>query len=179
MELTNDYKVFIRTVFNEMRTNLEDFQKERNFLMSNPQLFTFLTYTPAVLAIACDGVVDNSEIAALEKLSRTIDVKATVNLDLTEMMSVAFEPSEVMSNEEFNIRAGSELLYLSRESQKYEKNILAALKAMLTFDMHPKSEGSMTASFSNLMTQMIENNKSTNKEAEKKKLEEIRVTLGM
>lgn len=179
MEISNEYKVFIRTVFNEMRTNFEGFQADRDFNMSNAQLFTFLTYTPATLAIASDGTVDNREIEILEKLSKTIDVKATVNIELLEMMSYAFEPENVMTNEEFNLRAGSELLYLSRQSNKYEKNIINAVKAMLTFDLTPTADGSMTGTFRQLMDSMIENNISKNKEAELEKLNQIKKELGM
>ena len=179
MELTKENIIFIRTVYNEMRSSMEKFQKERNFVMTNSQLFTFLTYSPAVLAISSDGVVDQNEIAVLEKISRSLDVKSTVSLDLAEMMSVATEPENGMSNEEFNLRAGAELLYLCRESKIYKSDIIKALKAMLTFDMTPKAEGSMSSSFSALMDSMIENGISKDKEFERKELAEIKKQLGI
>ncbi len=179
MELTNENRVKIRTIFKEIRTNLDAYMGARNFVMSNAQVFTFLSYSPAVLAIASDGEVDEQEIASLERLAKTIDVKAAVNMDLQEMLAVAFEPDEPMTNEEFNLRAGAELLYLSRNAGTYENSIIAALKALLVFDMNPSAAGSLTSSFSALMDSMIKNNKSANKEAELKKINEIKATLGM
>jgi len=179
MELTNENRIKIRTIFKEMRNNLSEFMTARSFEMSNAQIFTFLTYSPAVLAIASDGTVDESEIASLERMARAIDVKSAVNVDLQEMMAVAFEPDEPMTNEEFNLRAGSELLFLSRNSKTHEASVIGALKAMLVFDTTPSAPGSLTSSFSSLMDSMIENNKSENKEGEKKKIDEIKAELGM
>ncbi len=177
--LTNEDKIFIRTLFNEMRVSIESFIKDRDFVMSNPQLFTFLSNAPAALAIASDGTVDEQEIAALEKLSRTINVNAAVNLDLMEMMGVALEPEKCITNEEFNIRAGSEILYLARNFAKYETAFVKSLKALLTFDFNPKRDGSLTSSFSKLMDTMIEKNISKNKEAELKKMNELKQKIGM
>jgi hypothetical protein len=178
-ELTNENKVFIRTVFKEMRDKTSKFAQERDFQMSNAQLFTFLSNAPAALAMASDGVVDFEEIAALEKLSRSIDVYTTVNMDLLEMMSVAFEPDEIMTNEEFNIRVGSELLYLARNINSYINDFTEALKALLTFDFTPGKDGSLTSSFSMLMNSMIENNVSKNKEEELKKMNEFKDLIGI
>ncbi|MCF6367077.1 MAG: hypothetical protein L3J35_12880 [Bacteroidales bacterium] len=178
-KLTNEDKVFIRTIFKEMREKTNNFAIERDFVMSNAQLFTFLSNAPAALAIASDGTVDTEEIAALEKLSRSIDVYITVSIELMEMMAVAFEPENVMSNEEFNMRVGSELLFLSRNMQKYEENFIAAIKALLTFDFNPEKDGSLTSSFSMLMNTMIENNVSKNKEAELKKMNEFKAKIGI
>lgn len=178
-ELTNENKVFIRTVFKEMRDKTSKFAQERDFQMSNAQLFTFLSNAPAALAMASDGVVDFEEIAALEKLSRSIDVYTTVNMDLLEMMSVAFEPDEIMTNEEFNIRVGSELLYLARNINSYINDFTEALKALLTFDFTPGKDGSLTSSFSMLMNSMIENNVSKNKEEELKKMNEFKELIGI
>ena len=178
-ELTNENKVFIRTIFNEMRLSIDNFMKKREFILSNSQLFTFLSYAPAALAIASDGNVDENEIAAIEKFSRKIDVKSTVNIELMEMMAIAFEPENCMINEEFNIRAGAEILFLARNCNEYEADFIKALKAMLTFDFTPKKDGSLTSSFSKLMDSMIENNASKNKEAEMKKMLEIKQSLGI
>jgi len=121
--------------------------------LTNPQLFAFLSNAPAALAIASDGTIDVQEIAALEKLSKGIDLKSTVNLDLMEMMAVAFEPENCITNEEFNIRAGAEILFIAKNFEKYESAFVKSLKAMLTFDMNPKRDGSLSSSFSNLWIQ--------------------------
>lgn len=178
-KLTNENKVFIRTLFNEMRKNLNNFISERDFNMSNSQLFTFLSNAPAALAIASDGVVDVEEIASLEKLSRSIDVYVTVNMDLLEMMSIAFEPDNCMTNEEFNLRVGSELLFLSRNMKKYEDDFINAIKTLLTFDFNPEKDGSLTASFSKLMDNIIDNNVSKDKVSELKKMNEFKSKLGI
>jgi len=178
-ELTNDNKVFIRTVFKEMRDKTKSFAESRHFIMSNAQLFTFLSNAPAALAIASDGTVDVEEIAALEKLSRSIDVYVTVNMELLEMMSVAFEPEEVMCNEEFNLRIGSELLYLSRNMETYALDFIDAIKALLTFDFTPEKDGSLTSTFSKLMNSMIEHNVSKNKDEEMKKMNEFKQKIGI
>lgn len=178
-ELTNEYKVFIRTLFKEMRDQTASFTSDREFIMSNAQLFTFLSNAPAALAVASDGSVDTEEISALEKLSRSIDVYTTVNMDLLELMSIAFEPEECMTNEEFNIRVGSELLFLARNLNRYENTFVAAIKALLTFDFNPGSDGSLTSSFSMLMNSMIQNNVSKNKEEELKKMNEFKEKIGI
>ena len=178
-ELSNENKVFIRTVFKEMRDQTNNFVTDRDFIMSNAQLFTFLSNAPAALAIASDGIVDTEEISALEKLARSIDVYITVNMELLEMMSVAFEPEECMTNEEFNIRVGSELLFLARNFSRYENDFIEAVKALLTFDFSPGSDGSLTSSFSMLMNSMIENNISKNKEDEMKKMNEFKQKIGI
>lgn len=178
-KLTNEDKIFIRTIFKEIRTKIDKFSKDRDFILSNPQLFTFLTYCPAALAIASDGTVDINEIAALERISRFIDVKTMVNLELMEFMSIASEPENIITNEEFNIRVGSELLFLSRNMKTYENEMLEAVKALLTFDLNPSRDGSLTKTFSKLMNDVIENNVSTNKEAELIKLQKIKSAIGV
>ncbi len=178
-ELKTEDKVFIRTIFKEMRDKTNAFMKERDFMMSNAQLFTFLSNAPAALAIASDGSVDVEEIAALEKLARSIDVYVSVNMELLEMMSVAFEPDQCMTNEEFNMRVGSELLFLARNLNRFENDFIAALKGMLTFDFNPQNDGSLTSSFDMLMNSMIENNVSKNKEEEMKKMNEFKQKIGI
>lgn len=177
--LTSEDKVFIRTIFKEMRKSLEGFMDTRSYKMSNAQIFTFLSNVPAAFAIAGDGKVDENEIAEIERLAQTINVKKMVNMNLLEMMSVAFEPEDVMTNEEFNLRVGSELLFLARNTDKFEAEFITALKAMLTFDMQPDKEGSMTKAFNTLMDKTIEKNKSENKEEEKAKLEEFKSKIGI
>ncbi len=177
--LTNEDKVFIRTIFNEMRNNVKGYLEERDFNLSNPQLFTFLSFSSAALAIASDGDVDEKEIGIIEKISKSIDVRSMVQLDLQEMMSVALEPEGTICNEEFNLRAGSEILYLSKNMKTYEDGFIKAIKAMLTFDLNPGRGNSLTASFTKLMDSIIENNASKNKEEEKKKIEQLKQTLGI
>ncbi|MEA2042766.1 MAG: hypothetical protein U9N85_09475 [Bacteroidota bacterium] len=178
-DLKNEDKVFIRTVFKEMRKNVQGYVSERAFSMSNAQLFTFLSNAPAALAVSSDGTVDNAEIAALEQLSKAIDVNQSVNMELQEMVSVAGEPDDCMINEEFNLRVGSELLYLSRNFSTYETEFIEAIKALLTFDFSPENDGSLTAAFRKLMDDVVENNFSKDKEAEQKKVDELKQKLGI
>ena len=177
--LTNENKVFIRTLYKEMRDATTSFMSDRDFNMSNAQMFAFLSYAPIALAIASDGVVDEKEIAMLEKFAKTIDVKAMVNLELQEMMAIAFEPESPMTNEEFNLRIGAEILYLSRNMKKYEADFIRAVKALLTFDFNPKADGSMTQSFSKLMDSVIEKNAGRDKENELKNMLEFKKKLGI
>lgn len=178
-KLTEENKKFIRTIFNEMRKKTNSFSIVRDFNMSNPQMFTFLSICPAAFAAASDNVLDNNEIAKIEKLARMIDVSKTVNLDLLEMMSIAFEPENVMSNEEFNIRAGAELLYLARNLSKFEDDFISALKTLLIFDQNPKKAGSLTSSFNQLMDSMVNNNLSKVKGTEMIKMNEFKKRIGI
>jgi hypothetical protein len=178
-ELSKEDRIFIRTIFKEMRSKTQQYMNDRNFPLSNAQLFTFLSNAPAALAIAGDGNVDESEIAALEILAKAIDVNASVGLELQEMMAVAGEPEDSMINEEFNMRIGSELLYLSRNIDTYEQVITEAVKALLTFDTNPKKDGSLTSALNKLMDSVIENNFSKNKEAEALKMKQIKQQLGI
>ncbi len=179
INLTQEDKVFIRTIFKEMRSNLEKYMTDRDFIMSNPQIFTFLSFSSAALAIASDGNVDNKEIAIIEKIAQGINVKAMVQMDLQEMMSVAFQPDETMIDAEFNLRAGAEILFLSKNMKAYEEDFMKAIKAMLTFDLNPGRENSLTDSFTKLMDSIIENNSSKNKAEEMKKIEQLKQTLGI
>ncbi len=169
----------IKNIFSELRESLREFCEDRSFVMTNPQIFTFLSYCPNALAIAGDGVVDETEIAELEKLSKLIDVNKMVNLEMAELMALASEPSEAMINEEFNLRVGAELLYLSRNMPKYETNLIKALKSLLKFDHNPDAEKSLTKSFAVMMENIVKNNKSKNKEHELNKIKEIQKELGM
>ncbi len=170
---------FIRNTFKEMRNKTEGFSKDREFIMSNPQLFTFLYNAPATLAIASDGTVDEIEIAIIEKLARSIDVNKTVNLNLLEMMSIASEPDNCMTNEEFNLRIGSELLYLSRNMNKYERDFIEGIQSLLKFDKNPKKDGSMTSALNKLMDFVIENNAGKNKNKEMQKIKEYKKRIGI
>ena len=175
----NDTVKFIRSTFKEMRNRVDIFSKDRDFVMSNPQLFTFLYNAPVAMAIASDGIVDEIEIAIIEKLALSIDVNKTVNINLLELMSVAPEPEGCMINEEFNIRVGSELLYLSRNMQKYENDLTKGVKALLKFDKNPEKDGSMTSSLEKLIDFVTENNAGRNKEREIKKVNEYKKRLGI
>ena len=172
-------KQFIRQLFGEMRQGLNNFMNDRNFHLSNPQIFTFITYCPTALAIASDRKVDETEIAALEKISKSVDVRSMVNLDLMEMMSYAPEPDNCIINEEFNIRVASEILFLSRNMDTYESSFINAIKALLKFDSNPKAEESMTKSFVKMMNAIIENNVSQNKEEELENLKAIQKKIGL
>ncbi len=171
--------LFIKNTFKEMRNKTEKFSKDRNFIMSNPQLFTFLYNASVTLAIASDGVVDQTEIAIIEKLARSIDVNKTVNINLIEVMSIAPEPENCMTNEEFNLRVGSELLYLSRNMEKYERDLIEGIKAFLKFDKNPEKDGSLTATLEKLMDFVIENNTGRNKEKEMLKIKEYKKRIGI
>ena len=177
--LTNEDKIFIRTIYREMRTNVERFCNDREFLLSNAQLFTFLSYCSSALAIASDGEVDNKEIAMLEKISRNIDVNAMVTLELEELMAISPEPDNVIINAEFNLRVGAEILYLSKNMDKYKDDFFNAIKAMLTFDLNPTKENSLTKSFGKLMDSIIENNMNKNKAEEIEKLNKIKKEIGI
>ncbi len=177
--LTQEDKVFIRTIYKEMRNSLDKYMTDRKFIMSNPQIFTFLSFSSAALAIASDGSVDDKEIAIIEKIARGINVKSMVQMDLQEMMSVAFQPDDTMIDAEFNLRAGAEILFLSKNMKTYEGDFITAIKAMLTFDLSPGRENSLTVSFTKLMDSIVENNASKNKAEEMKKIEQLKQTLGI
>jgi len=179
MENTISQEVaLVKEVFSNIRKELETFMKDRNFNMSNHQIFVFLTHAPAALAIASDGRVDVEEMKILDRMAKAIDVNK-LDIDLVELLSFAAEPADVMTNEEFNLRIGSELLYLSRNLDKYEKNILEAIKQLLRFDKNPEADTSLTKTFSKLMDSIIENNASLNKEKEKEKLDQFKQKIGL
>lgn len=178
-DVSKDEIMFVRAIFKEMRDELKPFCTDRNFVLSNSQIFTFLTFAPNALAIASDGTVDEKEMQALEIISKSLDVKSMVNLDLAEKFAYAAEPEGVITNEEFNIIAGTELLYLCRNMTKYESNFVNAVKSLLKFDFAPQQDTSMTKSFLNMMDSIIDNNISKNKEEEKNKLSELQKKLGI
>lgn len=171
--------LFIKNTFKEMRNKTDRYSKDREFTMSNPQLFTFLYNVPATLSIASDGIVDEIEIAVIEKLAQSINVNKTVNINLLEMMSIAVEPEGCMTNEEFNLRVGSELLYLSRNMQKYERDFIEAVKTLLKFDKNPKNDGSLTSTLEKLMDFVIEHNAGKNKDKELQKVKEYKKRIGI
>ena len=176
--ITAEEKKLILEVFKNIRNNLKKYMTDRNFIMSNAQIFTFLLYAPVCLAIASDGRVDIEEMKILDKMAKAIDVNK-LDIDLVELLSFAAEPAEVMTNEEFNIRIGSELLFLSRNIDKYEDNIINAIKELLRFDKNPQADTSLTKTFSKLMDSIIENNASLNKEKEKEKLDQFKQKIGL
>jgi len=175
----NEQINFIRSTFKEMRIKTDKFSKDRDFILSNPQLFTFLYNSSVALAIASDGKVDVIEIAILEKLARSVDVNKTINMNLLEIMSIAPEPEGCITNEEFHLRVGSELLYLSRTMDKYERDFIEGIKALLKFDKNPKKDGSMTSALVKLMDFVIENNAGKNKEKELLKIKEYKKRIGL
>ncbi len=175
----NEQINFIRSTFKEMRIKTDKFSKDRDFILSNPQLFTFLYNSSVALAIASDGKVDVIEIAILEKLARSVDVNKTINMNLLEIMSIAPEPEGCITNEEFHLRVGSELLYLSRTMDKYERDFIEGIKALLKFDKNPEKDGSMTSALVKLMDFVIENNAGKNKEKELLKIKEYKKRIGL
>ena len=84
-----------------------------------------------------------------------------------------------MLNEEFHLRIGAELLYLSRNMDKYEGAIIDSVKSLLKLDSNPERDTSLTKTFSRLMDNIIAKNASRNKEEELKKLKEFKRKLGL
>ncbi len=177
--LTAEEKKQLVLVFSNMRNNLEGYMKDRDFKMSNAQIFTFLMYAPVCLAVASDRQVDESEIRLLDNISKDIDVTTAVNLDLMEIIAIAPEPSDIMLNEEFNMRVDAELLFLSRNIDKYEKPIIESVKSMLKLDKNPESETSLNATFSKWFEFVIEQNASKNKEEELEKVKGYKQKIGI
>ncbi|MBN2890917.1 MAG: hypothetical protein JXL97_03545 [Bacteroidales bacterium] len=177
--LTAEDRVQIVQIFGELRENLSSYMSDREFKMSNAQLFTFLTYAPVCLAIASDRDVDESEIRLLDKITKDIDVNTMVSLDLMEVIAIATEPGEIMLNEEFNMRVDSELLYLSRNIDKYEENILAAVKALLKIDKDPSAETSLTQTFSKWFEFVVKKNANRNDKLELEKVAKYKEKIGL
>jgi len=178
MEAQNDFEL-VKKIYSDLRNLLKDYMAERQFNMSNAQIFTFLSYVPNTLAIASDREVDESELNALVNIAHSVNVDSMVNLDLMEILAIAAEPEEVMTNQEFNIRAGAELLYLSQNMDKYEDLFVKAVKSFLRFDRQPETDGSLSKSFLAMMDGMVKMNRSKNKEEETQKLNSIKGKLGL
>lgn len=176
--LSEEERVLIIKIFQNLQNNLSGFISDRDFKMSNPQIFTFLMYAPVCLAIASDGVVDEKEIRLLDKISKNIDVTTAVNLELMEVLSQAPESTDVMLNEEFNMRVDSELLFLSRNIDKYENNIIDSVKDLLNLDVS-KKETSLRATFSKWFEYVIEQNAGRNKEEELEKVKKYKDKIGL
>ncbi len=164
--------------FPKIRSLLEDYMNQREFNMSNAQIFIFLTYVPTALAISADKKVDEQELKILDKIAKSIDANQ-LDLNLVELLSFAPEPVGVMLNEEFNLRIGCELLYISRNMEKYEDNFILAVKELLKFDSNPEADTSMTKTFSKFMDTIIEQSLSRNKEQEKEKIQQFKKRLGI
>ena len=176
--ITQEDIVKLSEVFSEIRQHLDNFMKNRDFKMSNPQIFTFLIYAPISLAIASDGKVDEKEIKLLEKITKNIDVNSTVDLDLLNLLAAAEEPADIMLNEEFNMRIDAEILFLSRNIDKYEDDIINALKKFLEIDK-TDSETSLSKTLSMWFDYVIERNAGRDKEQELKKVEEYKKRIGL
>lgn len=177
--LTSEEKMLVIDIFKSLRMYLSPFMEDRDFVMSNPQIFTFLMYAPVSMAIASDGVVDEKEIRLLDKITKEIDVNTAVNLDLMEVLAMATEPAEILLNEEFNMRVDSELLYLSRNMDKYEDDILKATKELMKLDKNPGSATSLKSTFSKWFEFVIESNAGRNKEEELKKVKKYKEKIGL
>jgi len=168
----------VHKIFSQIRSLLSNYMNERAFIMSNSQIFIFLTYIPTVLAISADKKVDEKELKILDKIAKSIDANS-LDLNLLEVLSFAPEPQNVMLNEEFNLRIGTELLHIARNMKKYEKVFIDAVKLLLKFDKNPQAETSMTKTFSRLMDQIVEISLALDKEEEKQKVNEFKKKLGI
>ncbi len=177
--LTAEDRVKIVEIFGELRQFLSNFMNDRDFKMSNAQIFTFLTYAPVCLAIASDREVDENEIRLLDKITKDIDVTNMVSLDLMEIIAIANEPEEIMLNEEFNMRIDSELLFLSRNIDKYENEIISSVKSLLKIDKDRTAETSLTKTFSKWFDFVIEKNAGRNKQAEMEKVSKYKANIGL
>ncbi len=177
--LSPEEKKQLILVFGNLRQNLSSYMQDRKFIMSNAQIFTFLMYAPVCLAIASDREVDEQEIRLLSKITSNIDVNSAVNLDLMEVIAIAPEPSNTMLNEEFNMRVDAELLYLSRNIDKYEDDIITAVKTMLKLDKNPDAETSLKNTFNMWFESIVKQNAGRNKEAELEKIKVYKDKIGL
>ncbi len=168
----------VQSLYPQIRSHLDNYMKERNFIMSNSQIFIFLTYVPTALAISADRRVDEKELKILDKIAKSIDAN-TLDLNLVELLSYAPEPQAVMLNEEFNLRIGCELLYIARNMDKYEDNFIEAVRLLLKFDKNPQLDTSMTKTFSKFMDTIIENSLAIDKEQEMAKIQSFKQRLGI
>ena len=112
------------------------------------------------------------------KIARSIDANA-LDLNLVELLSFAPEPMGVILNEEFNLKIGCELLYISRNMDKYENDFIQAVKLLLKFDKNPQADTSMTKTFSRFMDQIIESSLALDKEKELAKVQSFKQRLGI
>jgi len=177
--ITPEERTQIVQVFGELRQFLTPYMTDRDFKMSNAQTFTFLIYAPVCLAVASDREVDEQEIKLLDKITHNIDVNTAVNLELMEVIAIAPEPSELMLNEEFNMRVDAELLFLSRNIDKYEEAIINSVKTMLKMDKNPDAETSLKNTFSKWFEFVIEKNSSKNKDIELEKIKKYKEKIGL
>lgn len=178
IQFTQEAVEKVQNNFPQIRQLLQDYMQERDFNMSNPQIFIFLTYVPLALAISADKKVDVKELAILDKIAKSIDANA-LDLNLVELLSLAPEPMNIMYNEEFNLRIGTELLHISRNMDKYEQKFIQAVRKLLEFDSNPQAETSMTKTFSKFMDTVIDQSLAKNKEQEKAKITEFKRKLGI
>jgi flagellin-specific chaperone FliS len=177
--ITQEEVAKMANIFKEIRQYLDKYMSDRDFKMSNPQMFTFLMYAPVAFAIASDRNVDAKEIRLLDKITKDIDVENVVNIDLMELLTAAPEPSDIMLNEEFNMRIDAEMLYLSRNIDKYEDDIINALKKFLELDKNPESETSLSKTMSMWFDYVIEHNAGRDKEKELQKVAEYKKRIGL
>ncbi len=168
----------VKAFFPLIRQHLQGYMQERDFVMSNAQIFIFLTYIPTALAISADKQVDQQEMRILDKIAKSIDANA-LDLNLVELLSFAPEPVNVMLNEEFNLRIGAELLHIARDMERYEKDFIEAVKLLLKFDKNPDADTSMTKTFSNFMDQIVKNSLAINKDREMEKITAYKKKLGI
>lgn len=177
--LTVEERTKIVEIFGELRQHLNIYMLERDFVMSNAQIFTFLTYAPVCLAIASDRQVDESEIKMLEKITKNVDVNTMINIDLMEVVAIASEPSNIMLNEEFNMRVDAELLSLARNIDKYEEAIVQAVKTVLKLDKEPAADTSLTTTFSNWFDFVVKKNANKHDNAEMERVKKYKMRIGL
>ncbi len=168
----------VQKLYPQIRSHLDKYMHDREFLMSNSQIFIFLTYVPTALAISADKKVDEKELKILDQIAKSIDANA-LDLNLVELLSFASEPVGVMLNEEFNLRIGCELLFISQNMEKYEDDFIEAVKLLLKFDKTPEADTSMTKTFSRFMDQIIESSLALDKQEELARVQSFKKRLGI
>ncbi|MEM4134461.1 MAG: hypothetical protein QXV73_04620 [Candidatus Micrarchaeia archaeon] len=175
--VTSEELSVLQEKMTQIRQILQPYMEQRDFRMSNPQLFVFLMYAPLALAISSDGVVDQNELAILEKVCKYIDVKQIISIDLFDLLTKIGEPQEVMTNEEFNMRIDSELLYLARNFSKYEKIIIDAAKKFLSISKDPTSGTSLHSYYNKWFDFITSQSVSKTKAKERQKIEQYKKKL--
>lgn len=165
--------------FSQIRLQLSKYMSERNFNMSNAQIFAFLLYSPLCLAIASDKVVDEQELKLLEKITKNVDVNKIVSVELFEILTAIPEPQNTIFNEEFNMRIDAELLHIARNIDQYEQDIIQSAKYFLSLSNDPTAATSIAQIYSKWFDFILLNSHSRQKEAEKLKIKEYKEKLGL
>lgn len=165
--------------FSQIRLQLSQYMNERNFNMSNAQIFAFLLYSPLCLAISCDRVIDEQELKLLEKITKNVDVKKLVSVELFEVLTAIPEPQNTMFNEEFNMRIDAELLHIARNIAQYEQDIMQSARYFLSLSNDPTAATSIAQIYSKWFDFILSNSVSKQKDTEKLKIKEYKDKLGL